>query len=586
MAAQGTGVPFLLGAFIAHSFALTAIHIGQSAAAPVAAGDAPGALRDVNATLKIITAAVSIPGSFLGGYLVASLGIPGAMWAYAAANVLVLAPLYLWLFPKAAPVSPAAQTAATAPTEPATAPQKGSLWSAAKLIFTNRVLLGALAVMAAGVLLVEPLRTTTLPILASTLSPATAAILLGSFQGTYYAGQFIGNLGLRFFGKKLSDQTWLMVGAGGLAAFSLFLMMSVSIFYGFAAAFLIGLLSQPVSVVAKTMFQDEVRRLRPDMLGRAMGVNNIFYRLSVSAGTALVGVAAVSGAAWAWGATGTLAAVYGVVGVLLVAAVLFLLKKRPDAPSSRGGLKKLHGFSPALLVLGLSPLEWHMALGAVTGFVVLWMATTGAITIAGPLLKKKLDPKLPDFPSQAGFADLTVSLADAERALAAARPDFRPVSAVARRGAGRSWHEFTDASGELAAVDGRTGALADPLISPAEARASFDRWLAGSKWTVVSEPVLLNAYDEQYRKGELPAYRVRLDGPGTYDAFVSARDGQPVDALSRLSRFVRWAGIGMHTFGFGLFKSRWDSERRVLMPLLIAFPIILTVLFAVLPRLL
>jgi drug/metabolite transporter superfamily protein YnfA len=542
-----------------------------------AAGDEPGALRALNAKLKILTAAVSIPGSLAGGFLVASLGIPGALSLYAAANLLVLAPLYLWLFPRGAgvPVEPRDQPAPKAG-------EAAGLWDAVKLVVTSRVLIGALAAMAAGVALVEPLRSTTLPILASGLAPATAAVLLGGFQAAFYVGQFAGNFALLKWSKRLSDRGWLLVGSIGLAAFSLFMAAAVHVAFGFAAAALVGVFSQPMSVVAKTLFQEEVRRLRPDLLGRAMGVNNIFYRLSVSAGTALVGWAAVSGTALAFGATGTLALVYGGLGVALVAAVLWLLKR--PAPPSDGGATKLHGAAFAGPLLAFSALDWHMTLGAFTGFVILWMATTGAITIAGPLLKKKLEPHLPPAPSQEGFAAHTLSLAQAEAALAAARPGFRPVSALARRGAGRAWYEFENGYGALAAVDGRSGAPVEPFISPAEARAAFERWLAGSEWSVASEPVLLTAYDEQYRKGEVPVYRVRLKGRGDFDAFVSARDGRPVEALSRLSRVIRWAGIGMHTFGFGLLKSKYDSVRRVAMPLFVALPIILTVLFAMLWR--
>lgn len=578
LAAHGSGTPFLLGAFIAHSFALTAIHIGQSAAGPVAAGEEPGALRALNAKLKILTAAVSIPGSLAGGLLVASIGIPGALAAYAAANLLVLAPLYLWLFPRTAPAPSAAR--------PQPAAGVASLWDAVKLVASNRVLLGALAAMAAGVALVEPLRSTTLPILASGLAPATAALLLGGFQAAFYVGQFAGNFGLLKWGKRLSDRGWLLVGSLGLAAFSLFLAASVHVAFGFAAAALIGLFSQPVSVVAKTIFQEEVRRVRPDLLGRAMGVNNVFYRLSTSAGTALVGFSVVAGSALLLGATGTLAAVYAALGVVLVASVLLLLKRpAPPAPPAPGAdASRLHGAAFAGPMLAFSALDWHMTLGAFTGFIVLWMAATGAVTIAGPLLKKKLEPRLPQPPAQEGFAAHTLSLAQAEAALAAARPAFRPVSALARRGAGRAWYEFEDGSGSLAAVDGRTGALVDPFISAAEARSAFERWLAGSEWSVAAQPVLLNAYDEQYRKGEVPVYRVRLHGPGHFDAFVSARDGRPVEGLSRLSRVIRWAGIGMHTFGFGLLKSKYDSVRRVAMPLFVALPIILTVLFAMLWR--
>lgn len=326
--AGGASFPLLFGAFLAHSFALTTIHIGQSSAAPVAAGDAPGALRRVNSILKIVTAAVSIPGSLLGGWAVASMGVPGALLAYAAANLVVLAPLYAWLMPKAVSAAPVVPTG---PSAPASAPKRGpGLWEAAKLIVTSKILLGALIAMAAGVVLVEPLRSTTLPILASDLSPASAAMLLGSFQAAFYTGQFAGNFGLLKWGEKLSSRSWILLGAAGLLSFGLFALAPVHIAFAFAAAILIGFLTQPLSVVAKTVFQEEVRRLKPELLGRAMGVNNVFYRLAVSAGTALVGWAAVSGAALALGAAGTLAAVYGGVAALLVGAVLWLMRGQGD----------------------------------------------------------------------------------------------------------------------------------------------------------------------------------------------------------------------------------------------------------------
>lgn len=331
--AGGAGFPLLFGAFLAHSFALTTIHIGQSSAAPTAAGDAPGALRRVNSILKIVTAAVSIPGSLLGGLAVASMGVPGALLAYAAANLIVLAPLYSWLMPKAVVPAPAPSPAVDAPANPAPSRAPG-LWEAVKLILKSRILIGALIAMAAGVVLVEPLRSTTLPILASDLSPASAAMLLGGFQAAFYAGQFAGNFGLLKWGERLSNRSWILLGAAGLLSFGLFALAPVHVAFAFGAAALIGLLTQPLSVVAKTAFQEEVRRLKPELLGRAMGVNNVFYRLAVSAGTALVGWAAVSGAALALGAAGTLAAVYGGVAVALVAATFWLIRRPPSAPAA------------------------------------------------------------------------------------------------------------------------------------------------------------------------------------------------------------------------------------------------------------
>ncbi|MBI2387803.1 MAG: PepSY domain-containing protein [Elusimicrobia bacterium] len=375
--AGGIGFPLLFGAFLAHSFALTTIHIGQSSAAPAAAGDAPGALRRVNSTLKIVTAAVSIPGSLLGGWAVASLGVPGALLAYAAANLLVLAPLYSWLMPGTTAAAPAPSAVVEPPAGPKRAP---GLWEAAKLIFTNKILAAALIAMAAGVVLVEPLRSTTLPILASDLSPASAAMLLGSFQAAFYAGQFAGNFGLLKWGERLSNRSWILLGGAGLLSFGLFALAPVHVAFAFAAAALIGLLTQPLSVVAKTVFQEEVRRLRPDLLGRAMGVNNLFYRLAVSAGTALVGWTAVAGAALALGATGTLAAVYGGVAVALAAAVFRLMRRpapaalaagvlpAPAAPDFRGSreiardeaAEKLEAAGLPAMLAGQGLTMWHV----------------------------------------------------------------------------------------------------------------------------------------------------------------------------------------------------------------------------------
>lgn len=580
-AGAGVGLPFLFGAFLANSLTLTATHLAQSAAAPRIAGSDSDALRRINSVLKIITAAVSIPGALLGGFLVAQYGGIAVLAGYAALNLIVLAPLALWLIPKLGGSS-------AAPAEAAAPADKTGLWRAAKMVFTNPILIAALIAMAAGVVLAEPLRSTTLPILADGLNPGSAAMLLGGFQAAFYAGQLAGSAGLIRWGKRLSNRSWLLVGASALGAFWLFTLAPLHVGFAFAATAVVGLLSQLLSIVAKTVFQDEVRRVAPDLLGRAMAVNNVVYRLTVAVGTALVGWAAASALL---GAAGTLAAVYTGVGLLLVGAVLRLMKPA-GAKSSWVSVAALTaalvvGAVAAVLVLAppLSLVQWHGVLGMLAGPVILWMAATGAITIAGPLLKKLFDPELPSAPEPEGFGSFTLSLADAELALSAARPDFKPVSAVARRGAGRAWYEFEDASGALSAVDAADGRAIDPLITAAEAAAAAQRWLEGSRWTPAGAPVLLAAYDEQYRKGELPAYRIPLSGPGRYDAYLSARDGRPTESLSALARSLRWAGIGMHTFGFGLFKTKLDSARRVAMPLLIALPILLLAVLGLLSRL-
>lgn len=525
-AGLGVGsVSFLLGAFIAHSFALTTIHIGQSAAAPAAAGTEPGALQRVNAALKVITAAVSIPGALAGGWLAATYGAGTVLVGYAAANVFVLAPLYWLLFPKTAPRG---EKSAPAPT-PA-----GGLWDDAKLVAKSRVLLAALAAMAAGVLLTEPLRSVTLPIMVGDLTPAAAAMLLGGFQAAYSGGQLVANLALVRWGALLPERAWLWFGAAGLASFSLFALGGAWVGFSFAAAATVGFLTQPLSVSAKTLYQSEVRRLRPELLGRAMGLNNIAYRLAVSAGTALVGWAAVTGGAWGLGATATLAVVYGGVAVLTLAGVGALLWRRVPPAEVRtpapeaGKTTKLGGFA-LLPLVGLSALEWHMTLGAFTGVLVIYMAVTGSITVLAPMLKKRFDPTLPK----------------------AAPPPPAP-----------------------------------PPIAAAVAKAKAEAWLAGSAWSLKGEPELLKSFDEHYKSGELPVFRVELEGPGGFVAYLSGRDGRTVSSISRLSRVLRWAGLTLHTFGFGLLKSKYDTVRRLAIPLIVALPVVLTILAAMLSRLL
>jgi hypothetical protein len=315
-----------------------------------------------------------------------------------------------------------------------------------------------------------------------------------------------------------------------MAAFSLFVLGGSWVGFAFAAAAAVGLLTQPLSVAAKTLYQTEVRRLRPDLLGRAMGLNNIAYRLAVAAGTALVGWTAVTGGAWGLGATATLAAVYGALAVATMAGVGWLLGRpappRAPSPSEPSKTAKLGGWAP-LALMGLSALDWHMALGALTGVVMVYMAVTGAVTVLAPLLKKRFEPKLPK----------------------AAPPPPTP-----------------------------------PAISAAEAKAKGEAWLTGSAWSLAGEPEFMRSYDEHYKSGELPVYRVALAGPGGFIAYLSGRDGRTVAASSRLARVLRWTGLTLHTFGFGLLKSRYDTARRLAIPVVVALPVVLTVLAAMLSR--
>lgn len=717
------GTAFFLAAASLHSFATTALHIGQSSIAPwVAQGDS-NRLQRINTVLKLVTAGMSAPAALLGGWLVATAGLPAAFLAYAAVTG-VLAPLYVRLLPR---VQPKAEECAEE--------DKGSLWDAAKLVAKNPILIGSLTAMALLALLTAPLQGTTLPIIAKDLLGGGAK-LLGSLQSSFYVGQFAGILAFMALGKRIPPSVWVGLGALGLATSWLFVPALAGAAWAYVGVGLMAFLSQPASVVLKTLFQKEVVARRPELIGRAMGLNNLLYKLSETGGAALIAGVLL----WTAGAplptVMALAAAYTVASGLIILTTFFLLRPKappsPQAPATslapetlsetgnpvpapepgprtsrdeardaaarllaeagarerfaekglvlwhilrartrsgeqahltfslederapRGAIekvlavarpeltawiasvlhlpvdsvglharpledccgadcqsclrskdlasdywtgkpaqrrdhppgsktgKKFFGLAPVLPLGAIDPLSWHVWLGPVAGLLILWMATTGSLTILTPLFKRWLDPKLPVQNQTVDPAAFTASPTEARRAL----PQDARVKAVHLRAAPSSsrkaWYEFELESGELIAVHGRTGKVLPAIRSEVYIQSEVRRWLAESRWSLTGRPVLLTARDEQYRKDDvqLPVYRVDLAGPGGYRIYLSARDGRVLEKFSRMTRVLRWVGIGMHTFGFGLLKKELDGPRRVAMVLLIAAPILLTALFA------
>lgn len=561
--AGSPALAFFFAAATAHSFATMTVHIGQSALSPSVAGGDESRLQRINTTLKLISAAVSIPGALIGGALAASAGVSGAFIVYAAVSLLVLAPAYHFLLPEAAPP----KGEGNSPEKP-----KGGFLEAARIILSSRPAMAALAAMALLTLMNAPLQGTTLPILARE-GLAGGAKAVGTLLSAFSAGQFVGILAQLALGKRAPPRLWVWLGAAGLAAFSL-LTLTLPAFWPTALAVaLVAALTQPASVALKTIFQKEIAAKRPDLLGRAMGINNLAYELAVVGGGALLAMAVAGTVA---SAVSTLALVYVGLGVAVAAAAWWMGRGKPPKD---GGSKKLHGFAAMPLALAAgTPADLHVFAGLAFGALVLFYSVTGTVSLVSPWLKTALDPKLPAYPEvRADPTQYPVSPAQAAFALTKEeRAQLKPGMPVLRSAPGsppKRWYSFELEDGALIDIHARTGRR---MISPRSRvfiRGQVRRWLAGSPWKARGQPVVMTEQGDHYRKGETPHYRVDLDGPGGYQAFFSVKDGRLLEVHSRLSRFLRLAGKGPHTWAIKALD-RHDILKRLLAPLLFGVPML------------
>lgn len=558
------GVAFFLAAATAHSFATMTVHIGQSALSPRVAGGDETKLQRINTTLKLISAAVSIPGALVGGWLAASVGVPGAFLAYAAVSLLVLAPAYHFLLPEAA-------SAKDAPEEKK---PKGGFLETARVILSSRAAMAAMAAMALLTLMNAPLQGTTLPILARE-GLSGGAQTVGALLSAFSAGQFVGILAQLGLAKKLPPKAWVWLGAAGMAAFSL-LTLTLPAFWPTAIAVaLLAALTQPASVALKTIFQKEVAARRPELLGRAMGLNNLAYELAVVGGGALLALAIAGTLA---SALSTLALVYAGLG-LAVGAAAWWMGRKPRPKDGSGS--KLHGFALGALPLALgagTPAAWHVLAGTAFGALILFYSITGTVSLVSPWLKSLFDPKLPAYPELRAEAEqFPLSPATAVLALTQEeRAQLKPGMPKLRAAPGsppKRWYAFELADGSLVDVHARTGRRMRSPRSPAFVRSQVRRWLAGTPWKTRGRPVLMTAQGDHYRKGETPHYRVDLAGPGGYQAFFSVKDGRLLETHSRLSRFLRLTGKGPHTWAIKALD-RHDILKRLLAPLLLGLPML------------
>ncbi|MBI3299255.1 MAG: MFS transporter [Elusimicrobia bacterium] len=208
--------------------------------------------------------------------------------------------------------------------------------------------------------------------------------------------------------------------------------------------------------------------------------------------------------------------------------------------------------------------RWHVGLGKFGGALILIWALSGTVMTVQPMLLRALDP---------GFPSLRAEPADLGAfSVPPARLGSKTASASLRTFRGRSWYELTLADGAVEAYDSRTGAPVAALLSEAEVVVGLAERLAASRWTT-GAAVLMDRHDDQYRKGRLPVYKVRMSGPGAVVLYISARDGGVESVTTRWSRLIRWLGLGVHTWNFAAVMRRHDDERGLALAALVSVPL-------------
>lgn len=216
--------------------------------------------------------------------------------------------------------------------------------------------------------------------------------------------------------------------------------------------------------------------------------------------------------------------------------------------------------------------DWHLAIGRFTALLILVWAFSGSMITLEPMLSEHFGPAFPKLKAPAlDAAAFRVPPA------AVLGSDFAALAL--RQFAGRSWYEATRADGSVAAFDARSGRPVDPLVPAAALRTELGRRLAGTAWTP-GEPRLQLEHDDVHRKGRLPVYRVPMEGPGGVVAYFYARDGGVERVTTRVSRALRWLGLGLHTWNVQYVMKHHDDARVLALVFLVALPLIGTALAA------
>lgn len=211
--------------------------------------------------------------------------------------------------------------------------------------------------------------------------------------------------------------------------------------------------------------------------------------------------------------------------------------------------------------------DWHLTLGSFTGALLLIWSLSGIAMIAEPLIHRAVGTERPKLAAPSVEPG-------AFRVAASALPVQGPVAAVAlRQFAGRSWYQVLRPDGTREGYDAATGRAVPALLDAADVAGHVDRALQGTAWKRRGEPVPLAEPDDFYRRGDFPAFRVDLDGPGALVVYVSALDGSAQKWTDRPERFVRWIGMGVHTWNVQAFRKHAETARRTLLCLGVGLPL-------------
>lgn len=211
--------------------------------------------------------------------------------------------------------------------------------------------------------------------------------------------------------------------------------------------------------------------------------------------------------------------------------------------------------------------DWHLTLGSFTGALLLIWSLSGIAMIAEPLIHRLVGTERPRLAAPS-VDPRAFSLPASGLALEG------PVAAMAlRQFAGRSWYQVLRPDGTREGYDAATGRAVSALLDASDVAGHVDRALQGTEWKRRGEPVALTEPDDFYRRGDFPAFRVDLEGPGALVVYVSALDGSAQKWTDRPERFFRWIGMGVHTWNVQAFRKHAETARRTLLCLGVGLPL-------------
>jgi hypothetical protein len=241
------------------------------------------------------------------------------------------------------------------------------------------------------------------------------------------------------------------------------------------------------------------------------------------------------------------------------------------------GLKLSDGFNSDLANLSWEAKQWHSLLGSYVLFILMFLSVTGSGAMLIPLVNKYATPVLP--PTETDLSRFVLPLSHAAGLAQKMHPGIGLTGARLHSMDQSAWYEFEFADGSLIALSAIDGKRRPLFATPEEITAHANRWLLSTAFSVQST-VLQTSHDTLYRQGELPVYRVELNGPKKLRLYLSARDGQlagRVNRITRLERLMEHWLYESHSLDFRFLSGR-DGLRAALLILFFTLPLGLCVI--------